>query len=388
MFTISAKINEISEGLALLKHLGAGEKYADLQESLGKKYALSSLESGQKFALLERIEQNAENVFREKMDEIRYYFAVVSSSRTDNAEIGCAGMLALLWETGMDLKIEDTAGLRSYLAGLSEEDYCRRFGELLYNYTRLIQMQEDTPQNAFKEPFAIIQYLMQMDIDEEEKWKIQKIFCDKETHRQNVLALLEQAVAILHSFQEEIAELSGLFYQYWSETLKEHSLSELLSENKMLKIPENSLGVHIRPSVILPNVIALCMNTDVSGNSDRKPDYFKFGILFGEDFPLNTLYTPQSDTYETFVTQALKLLSDKSKFEILSYIRDKSAYGSELARHLNLTTATVSHHMNALLSSGLVRLQCVGNRVYYISNKDALEELLHYCEQVLVKRDD
>lgn len=79
----------------------------------------------------------------------------------------------------------------------------------------------------------------------------------------------------------------------------------------------------------------------------------------------------------------LKLLADKSKFQILSYVHEKTAYGSELAKHLNLTTATVSHHMNALLLAGLVEVSHVDNRVYYTANKEALAKVLDYCKRIL-----
>ncbi len=79
----------------------------------------------------------------------------------------------------------------------------------------------------------------------------------------------------------------------------------------------------------------------------------------------------------------LKLLADKSKFAILSYIRDRKAYGSELAKHLKLTTATVSHHMNVLLAAGLVEVSHVDNRVYYTASRKALEEVFEYCRRTL-----
>ena len=81
--------------------------------------------------------------------------------------------------------------------------------------------------------------------------------------------------------------------------------------------------------------------------------------------------------------QVLKLLADKSKFQILAHVRDEAAYGSELAKRLELTTATVSHHMNALLAAGLVEVRHVENRVYYTANKEALKEVLEYCMGIL-----
>lgn len=387
---ISPKMNDISEGIALLKHLGAGEKYADLKESLSKRYALSFQDGLRKFELLERIEQKAEIAFQDKMNEIRYYFSVCSNNKFhNNAEVSCAGVLALLWEVDMELRIESIPEIRRYLAEVSEEEYCGRFGELLQNYTDIIHLENDKQKSMTKEPFAVIQYLMKMDISDEEKWKLQKIFCDRDEHQQIILSLLDRAIEIIHDFYAELNEMTELFVKYWSSSLKEHSIIDFLSENGSLEIPENPLGFYIRPSVICPNVIFMQMNMSEADSSRNKPDYFKFGILFGDDFPIRNTHAQnkKDDSYETYVSQALKLLSDKSKFEILSYIRDKSAYGSELAKHLNLTTATVSHHMNTLLSSGLVRLKRVDNRVYYISNKEALEEILHYCGQILTGKD-
>lgn len=384
---ISPEINEISEGIALLKHLGAGEKYADLKESLSKKYSLSFQAGLRKFELLERIEQNAENVFRDKMNDIRYYFSVCSNNKTNDAEIGCAGTLALLWEVDTDLEIKNIVELHRYLDEITEEKYCARFGKMLQNYTDLIQLEDEDPKSLPGDPFSIIRFLMQMDISDEEKWKLQKIFCDRAIHQQKIFSLLEKAIEVINGFQTELGKLGRLFEKYWVSALKTRSFSALLAENESLDIPENPLGFHIRPSVICPNVISMQLNMSGTGNPANKPDYFKFGILFGEDFPIETAYAKKDEVYETYVTQALKLLSDKSKFEILSYIRDRSAYGSELAKHLNLTTATVSHHMNTLLSSGLVRLKRVDNRIYYISNKEALKEILHYCEHVLTGKD-
>ena len=115
----------------------------------------------------------------------------------------------------------------------------------------------------------------------------------------------------------------------------------------------------------------------------QSPDTCIAGILFDDDFHIWTSRTEDENTYMTYATQVIKLLSDKSKFEILSYIRDKESYGSELARHLNLTTPTVSHHMNALIAAELVTIKRQENRVYYLSNKEKIDEVLRYCRRIL-----
>ena len=84
------------------------------------------------------------------------------------------------------------------------------------------------------------------------------------------------------------------------------------------------------------------------------------------------------------VVDAIKLLSDRSRFEILKYISHKEAYGNEIAEHLNLTTATVSHHMGLLIAADLVKLEPRNSKMYYSLNKDTLRQYLEFYEEKLL----
>lgn len=374
---IGKEINYIPESVALLQHLGSGEKYADLREKINKKYNNPFQEGISKFELLERIEQCAENTFLKDMEELQYYFGI-----SGDAELSSAGKLALLWEDSRAIEYKDIAEYRKYLEELPEKEYCEKFGECLQNFTSLIQDRETVKKT--EEPFSVISALMKMDIKEEEKWKLQKIFVDREEHQEKVLALMERAIVVIKGFEEELSELTEQFYQYWTKELQGISLAAYIQERVEISVGESTLGFCLYPNIFGPNVISLYTEMEDDGTY-KQPDILRFGILFGEDFDIRLSRTHEDDGYENYVTQVLKLLGDKSKFEILSYIRDREAYGSELAKHLNLTTATVSHHMNALLAAGLVELKRVDNRIYYLSNKKALEEVLDYCKKILLE---
>lgn len=82
------------------------------------------------------------------------------------------------------------------------------------------------------------------------------------------------------------------------------------------------------------------------------------------------------------MTAVWKALGDKSKFEILLYIKQKSAYGSEIAKHFSLTTATVSHHMNKLQQLGLVRAELKEGRLYYKTRNDRLREFFEDAKEL------
>lgn len=376
---ISREVDYIMESVSLLKHLGGGASYKEVKEKLNRKYADPFREGLRKFAVLEQIEHAAESAFSEDMEQLQYYFP-----KQDDAALGCIGNLVLLWEDFKHVDFPDVTAFGNYLKGLTEQEYCENFGVCLQGYTEaVVRDTKDAKTVKMSDPYAIICYLMKMEIKDEEKWKIQKIFFDRTKHIERLIGLLEKAEALLHRFQKELEELVQLFYQYWSKQLEERDLASYIREATNVDVESSPFGFCLQASIIYSNVIMLHNDMGADGLTYEEPDYYRIGILFGEDFDISINPELQGESFENYAVSVLKLLADKSKFAILSYIRDREAYGSELAKHLNLTTATVSHHMNALLVAGLVKVSHVDNRVYYATNKNALEKVLDYCKGVL-----
>lgn len=374
---ISQEVDYVMESVSLLQHLGAGETYKEMRESLSRKYAKPFREGLRKFEVLEQIEQAAVRVFSGDMEQIQFYFPARDSAQ------GCAGNLVLLWEDFKRTGFGDVAAFANSLRELSEQEYCERFGICLQGYTAPI-VREVSEAVIMSEPYAVISYLMRMDIKDEEKWKIQKIFFDRTEHLEKLIGLLEKAEKLLLGFQKELNEIVQLFCRYWSKELDGRDPASYIIEETNINVESSPLGYRLQPSIICPNVLMLNNDMGDDGVTYEEPDYYRIGILFGEDFGISVDPGRQNEGFENYAMQVLKILADKSKFEILSYIRDKEAYGSELAKHLNLTTATVSHHMNALLTAGLVKVSHIDNRVYYTANQKALEKVLDYCKGILI----
>lgn len=381
---ISSELNYVTEGIALLHHMGSDKSFPALKESLCKKYDITFQAGNQKFDLLTQIEQNARNLFREEMKEIQYYFSIYGANESKSPNVSCAGMLTLLWRDHSNKFFKDTEEIRAYLDSLSEEDYCEKFGVELQFYNEILK--DESEILPIKEPLDIISYLMKMEVADEEKWKLQKIFCDRAKHREKVLYFLDKAITSLKMFQAELDELVTQFVHYWNEILKDYSIAAYMHKIAMADLGENPFGFCLFPSVIDCNKISINMELETDG-SYKQPDTYIVGILFGDDFQFWANHTNDDRIHANYAAQVLKLLSDKSKFEILSYIRDKESYGSELAKHLHLTTPTVSHHMNALIAAELVTIKRIENRVYYLSNKEKIEEVLRYCCKTLTGKD-
>lgn len=81
----------------------------------------------------------------------------------------------------------------------------------------------------------------------------------------------------------------------------------------------------------------------------------------------------------------LKLLSDKSKLEILTLLKNKSMYGNELAKAMHLKTPTISYHMDALIDGNLVHIKKENNRIYYSLNTKEIESMIQYLHHKLLR---
>ncbi|MBQ1720651.1 MAG: winged helix-turn-helix transcriptional regulator, partial [Lachnospiraceae bacterium] len=106
--------------------------------------------------------------------------------------------------------------------------------------------------------------------------------------------------------------------------------------------------------------------------------------IFSKNVSFRTLMSQRASITEEKALAMLKLLADKSKFQILSATVDTPAYGSELANMLGLTTATISHHTTALLDQNLLSLEKVDTKIYYRTNPVMIRALIQYLQDTLL----
>lgn len=79
-----------------------------------------------------------------------------------------------------------------------------------------------------------------------------------------------------------------------------------------------------------------------------------------------------------------KILADPTKFSILQRLQGQPKYATQLAQELDLTAATISHHMSVLSNNSLVTLHKQGNRIYYHRNEERLQGQLKLLADVLL----
>ena len=146
----------------------------------------------------------------------------------------------------------------------------------------------------------------------------------------------------------------------------------------------NHIG-QITPAVMLYDRIMLQLR-EMPGKTAQ----FQANLHLG----LETFYLHQSrqeDLYnDEHLLAGLKALGDPTRLKILHQLVERPCYLQEMAKELDLTPATVLHHLGILMSQSLIEIQLTTEkkRVYYQVNKQGLEEVSHGILQLTLKREE
>ena len=81
-----------------------------------------------------------------------------------------------------------------------------------------------------------------------------------------------------------------------------------------------------------------------------------------------------AETIES-ILPLFKLLADETRLRIIGLVADAEQNVGALARHLQLTEATISHHLSKLLGADLITLRTEGTTHYYRLNPEGLRAI-------------
>ncbi len=222
----------------------------------------------------------------------------------------------------------------------------------------------------------LIDQLDKLELAEDSKWSIYKIILRFNDYFDEMISLIRPVFPRLEKALQRILPLIQPTYDYWDGYFKEHSFFSFLDRLAKQALPEDSLDMVVNLSVISCTDMIYTYNVLI--DQDFRQVYI--GILIDEDFRVDKIQLTNDS-----VCNILKIISDRSKFEILRKISHTSAYGQELANELNLTTATISRHMSTLQDYGLVHTRRGEMRIYYTLNKEAVENLFDMARTALLE---
>ena len=76
------------------------------------------------------------------------------------------------------------------------------------------------------------------------------------------------------------------------------------------------------------------------------------------------------------LSQTLAALADPNRQKILECLRKSELPVSEIAKNLNITLATLSHHLDILRRANLVSSRRAGRQIFYELNLSVVEEIM------------
>lgn len=367
---IRSKIDYVTEGIELLYRYINEADYRGLKQKLLNKYSFSD---SQVEVNLDKVIEISDYVYKNmnnNKERLNFFFQELNNSKV------CLAKIILLIHP--DLVTDSLKERIGIIHGLSNSEI----------YTKLVAVffENDMIDEDYKERTDItLEYCLRlvekMDLSMEQKWNVERGILHYHQYLDELVLILEDIISLLKEYEPRIQELTERFYEYWTAFAKHNDISEYLGKTLSVNFGNSIEEVCLIPFVAGCNTFYFDIAMDEEGNPvNKKCLYMYTGILFDDSFHVN-----KKPINNTVVYNNLKLLGDKSKFDILLYIKGKKAYGQELASMLGLTTPTISHHMNALFQAGFVHIERDANRVYYSMNGEKIEDFIQNVKKLLLE---
>ena len=391
------KQNALNTAFQLLRILASGKRVQKQIEVIEEEFHIhfekdKLLHANAKLlTLLQTIESETAFRLKEQEELLHFYFHKITIEEKDYENLSL--FLFLTEDVGEHLNYPDFATYADFLENLSETKRCQLFLSMIHRYNHMYLRDMGSDEKAAKDPgtepvsdLDIISAIMEMDLPLEIRWRIQDIFVHWESHMKKALPLLECAYGTLKEFEPQLEEYAQSFLSYWTAKIDELGGIEPFAEQlfPLKNIPKNPHGYVIYISFFRPFELGFHAHFPDENEVSPAPYEIVLGILYGELLMPQNPYMPQAseEDSETYLN-ALKLLSDKRRFEILAYLSEKPAYAGELVKFSGLTAATISHHMSQLAEASLIRLEKMDTKVYYSINKEKVQKCLEFCREKL-----
>lgn len=253
---------------------------------------------------------------------------------------------------GLLERFPDTQSLRDYVRTLTPE-------QTAYQLSLALDLADDSPDGSIPTQ-TFLDMVLALSLPDSSKITILQILRDFPGWLNRVLLPVERLLAGLSREQAVLGQLSGIL----DEKIRQEGCESYLSRTSRLVRAQGS-RYRLRPFLF-------GMDTTLSSQLGERECCIYCGIL--RDEMLEMLHSRGSD--RDTVWEALHLLGDRTRFDLVCYLRDHEAYGQELSAKFGISRNTIHHHMSKLSSLGLVRCTASGSRVYYKLDPDMVLYLL------------
>lgn len=305
----------------------------------------------------EEIEAILQNLFDSDIDKSRVGFYFNSETRIFDALIGMEELFGKTLEeilTSIKKMPEDEVVYRLIREHLSDK------------YEDNTALQQETQRVIDR--YSFTDFIKTLDISDGAKWCL---YCFSENIRNN----LAEAADLIN-------EYSSIYNREMDRHSKKREGLDKEIENRINKENVSFLGELLRGSIDFSqydeiHISAALLHYHSLYFYSRKNKGFMYigckyegfmGKLEGENEIERNL-------------NIFKNLSDRTRYEILKLLLKRDYFGQEIAQELNITTATVSYHMNYLAAVRLVEITRKDHKAYYRLNKETIRACTNFLNR-------
>ena len=209
----------------------------------------------------------------------------------------------------------------------------------------------------------VIDYIEDKDINVGLKWEISLLLNNKQKYIYDYVEFIKEYLDDYKILNKERKKVMTEFNDYLKQNIKESGLefiNEILDHivnldkfDKMYITTSASISFYIS-QIVEENACYIVLGPYML-NKDRKD---------------------KSEICKKLTV--IRNVVDDTRFYIIKQLMEKDCYGQEIAEKNEITKSTVSHHMDFLISIGVVSVKKSGKKIYYSLNKDALRNALQF----------
>ncbi len=259
-------------------------------------------------------------------------------------------------------KSKDLDEYFKYLNQQSEDDLRISIFEQL-EFEELINYKEESYLNI------ALEKIEKMYFNGDEKWYLLSLIKDPKYYIKKFSNLIKEYSPLYEGIKKKYWKVYKEFVQWIDEKLSEQGIDFIDEYLSFINLKQND-EVHLNYSIF--DLIS-------SYNFGDRSIHIFIGLIF-ERYVEEEKNKNDIDKH----LNIYKVLSDKTRFDIIKILIKNESYGQEIAEQLGITTATVSYHMDFLFGASLVTIQRKSRRLYYSINKEQIRKGISFLEKELM----
>lgn len=264
-------------------------------------------------------------------------------------EISYLDMLEGLEEN--EIKISIVYSIMSY-----NEDFQLYSKEVIKHTKNIVSSEE-----------KLISFIKDLPIDSSIKWDLFVVLKSPKDHMNKYVSLMKKIFPIFNQIYISYEGKINEYGKYLTDFLNKHgskglsNISYSIIDPKLMEPDKNNILISITGAY----------NVRIMGSTEK--NYIAWGLKIEEAFK-QMKEINENKTNER--VQIFKNLGDKTRYEVVKLIAAGESSTKVIAEALNVSSATISYHLNNLVTSKIIKLDKYNGKYGYIIDYKLLEDVI------------